>query len=195
MILMALATKAELATLVESFAPLRVMIDERRGRAVQFGRPRLELVPDRGLRLRGAARLTWDVAGVSIPVTIQRWQLLLVPRVVPRRRSQVLTFEPVVEQLDVRLLPGFVDDKIARAIRESIVHRRERIAWDFTRTLSKRLRLPARMLPARTFEILAVEGSVTVTESDLRMVVRFEARVHGGVHLRDLRAEVDDEAR
>lgn len=178
MILTALATKAELAALVESFTPLRVTIDERRGRALTLARPHLELVPGRGLRLRGAARISWDVAGVAIPVTIQGWQLLLAPKIVPREGARVLLFEPVVERLDVRLLPGFIDDKIARAIRESIAKNRERIAWKFTRTLSKRWPLSVRVAPITAFELVAVDGEVAVTERELRMSVRFEARVH-----------------
>lgn len=175
MILTAVATKPELEALIESLSPMRVAIDERRGRVVTLGRPELELVPGRGLRLRGDARVSWDVAGLAIPVTIQRWQLLLVPRVAARARSQVLAFEPIVEELELRLVPGFVDERIAEGIRDAVAHHRERLAWDFTRTLSKRLPLSRRIVPARIFELRAVEGAVEVSEDELRASVRFEA--------------------
>lgn len=121
--------------------------------------------------------MTWDVAGVAIPVTLQAWQVLLVPRIASRGRSRVLSFEPVIEELDLKLVPAFLDDAIVSAIREGIAQNRDRIAWDFARTLSKRLPLPARISPAKTFEILAQDGEVEVTASELRLTVRFEARV------------------
>lgn len=177
MLLTAVVTKAELVTLIDSLTPMRIDIDERRGRFVTLGRPQVELVPGRGMRLRGDARVTWDVAGVAIPVTLQAWQVLLVPRVVSRGRSRVLAFEPVVEELDLKRVPAFLDDAIVGAIREGLSENGHRIAWDFTRTLSKRLPLPTRISPAKTFEILAVDGDVEVTPTELRLSVRFEARV------------------
>jgi hypothetical protein len=177
MLLTAVVTKAELAALIDSFTPLRITIDDRRGRTVTLGRPALELVPGHGLRLRGDARIAWDVAGVPLPVTIQAWQLLLVPRIAARGRSRLLAFDPVVEELDLKRVPGFLDDKIADAITDGIAQNRGKLAWDFSRTLSKRLALPARVAPAGVFEIMAVAGGVAVTENDLTLQVRFEARV------------------
>ncbi len=179
MLLTAVVTKAELVDLIASFTPMRIDIDGRRGRYVTLGRPEVALVAGRGLRLRGDARITWDVAGMAIPVTLQAWQLLLVPRIVSRARSRVLSFEPVVEELDLKLVPAFLDDAIAGAIREGISHNRDTIAWDFARTLTKRIPLPARISPARTFEIIAMDGDVEVSANELRLSVRFEARVEG----------------
>ena len=102
---------------------------------------------------------------------------MLVPRVLPRRRSRVLSFEPVIEELDLKLVPGFLDEKIADAIREAIAQHREKIAWDFARTLSKRLLLPLRITPASLFEIVATEGEVEVGTIEVRFGVRFEARI------------------
>lgn len=180
MLLTAVVSKAELVTLVASLTPTRINIDERRGRFVTLGRPELDLVPGRGLRLRGEARVSWDVAGVAIPVTLQAWQVLLVPRIVSRGRSRVLSFEPVIEELDLKLVPAFLDDAIVGAIREGVSHNRDKIAWDFARTLSKRLPLPAKISPAKTFEILAVDGEVEVSSTELRLAVRFETRVESG---------------
>jgi hypothetical protein len=188
MILTAVVTKAELVNLIESLTPLRIVIDERRGRSVTIGRPKVELVAGQGLRLRGDARVAWDVAGVAIPVTIQAWQLLLVPRVVPKPGTRVLAFEPIVEELDLKLVPGFLDGKIAGAIRDGIAQNRDRLAWNFARTLSKRLALPARIAPAKSFEIRAVEGGVAVTESDVRLDILFEAKIE----TREVKAAASD---
>jgi hypothetical protein len=175
--LTAVVTKTDLASLVESLTPLSVIIDEPRGRVVTLGRPtKVELVAGSGLRLRGDAHITWDFAHIPIPVTLRAWQLLLVPRIVVRDRAHVLAFDPVIEELDLKLVPGFVDEKVADAIRNGIAQNRERLAWNFARTLSKRLPLPAKISPPKTFEILVVGGEVSVSESEVRFTVRFEAR-------------------
>ncbi|MBX3261368.1 MAG: hypothetical protein KF782_16910 [Labilithrix sp.] len=177
MLLTATVSKAEVVALVGALTPMRVCIDERRRRAVTLNRPEVAFVAGRGIRLRGDARVTWDVAGAEIPVTVQVWQVLLVPSVVARGRSRSLALEPVVEELELGFVPGFVDGKISRAIREGIAQKRERLAWDFARTLSRRLALPARIAPPRAFEIVAAAGDVDVGDTELRLGVRFETRV------------------
>ena len=178
MLVTAVVTKDELVRLVEAFTPLRLLIDERRGRSVVLGRPSLiELVPDRGLRLRGDARIAWDVAGVAIPVTIQRWQILLAPRVVTRGRARVVALEPRMEELDMKLVPGFLGDKIVMLIREGVSQNLERLGWDFGRALSRRLDLPPMVGPARVFELVATDASVAVTAAELRVSVTFDAAV------------------
>lgn len=178
MLLSAVITRDELAELAESLTPLRITIDERRGRTITLGRPRVvQLVPSQGLRLRGDAHIAWDLAGVAIPVTLQSWQMLLVPRVVARGSARVLAFEPVIEALDLRLFPGFLDDRIAKAIRDGVAQKRHKLGWEFTRTLSKRLALPSSLGPACVFELAAIDGVVAVTDSEVRLTVRLEARV------------------
>jgi hypothetical protein len=176
MLLTAAVTKAEVAALVERLTPLRISIDERRGRSITLGRPRLELVPNAGLRLRGDARLTWDVAGVAILVTLQAWQLLLVPRIVNRDSGRALAFEPVVEVLDLKGVPGFLDDKIAKVLGDALAQNRGKLVWELARKLSKRFALPAR-IGGGAFALRAVDGAVGVSEDDVKLTIRFEADV------------------
>jgi hypothetical protein len=178
MLLSAVVTKDELVALVEAITPLRVAIDERRGRAVTLGRPRaVYLVPGHGLRVRGDARIAWDFAGVGITITLPTWQMMLVPRIVARGRTRVLAFDPIVEALEMKLVPGFLDEKVADVLRDSIAQNRRKLAWDLSRTLSKRLPLPARIGPGRLFEIAATEGTVIVTDREVRLTVTLEARI------------------
>lgn len=178
MLLSAVVTKDELVALVEAITPLRIAIDERRGRGVTIGRPRaVYLVPGQGLRVRGDARIAWDVAGVGITITIPTWQMMLVPRIAARGRARVLAFDPIVEALEMKLVPGFLDERIADVLRDGIAQNRRKLAWEFSRTLSKRLPLPARIGPARLFEIAATDGTVTVTASEVRLTVTMEARI------------------
>lgn len=194
MLLTAHVTKAELTSLLGSLTPMRVMIDEQRERSVTLGRPELKFVPGKGLRLRGDARIAWDVAGIAVPVALQGWQLLLVPRIHAKDTARLLALEPVVEELDLKLVPGFLEEKIADAITEWISRSRTRIAWNFARTLSKRLPLPRRIVPMQSFEIVAVDGEVEVTESELRLAVRLEATIERGAHAARERASESEKA-
>ena len=173
--LTAVISREEIVALIRSLMPMRIAIDERRGRAVILGRPDVELVAGRGLRARGDARIAWDVAGVPIPVTVQAWQVILVPRVVPRGRSHWLTFEPVLEALDLKRVPGFVDDKILAAAREGILRNRDRLAWDFARAFTKRWPMPRRI--GGQLDLVAGDGAVTVTAAELRLEIHLEARI------------------
>jgi hypothetical protein len=172
----AIVPKTDLCRLIDSITPLRVTVDEQRGRVISLSRPTVELVPGRGLRLRGTARVVWDFALVPIPVTVNKWQLLFVPRVESTDSVHVLRFEPELEELEVKLVPGFVDEKIADSIRGAIAKIRERLAWNFARTLSKRLPLPAKISPRSTFEIFPIGGDVSVDDRELQLMLRFEAR-------------------
>src|SRR5688500_12552077 len=92
-------TKAEVVRLVEEATPLKIDLGHKR--SVSFGRPELvELVPRTGLRIRGDAKMVWEVAGLTLPITLRTWQLLLVPSIVRRDGTLVLAFDPVLEDLD-----------------------------------------------------------------------------------------------
>jgi hypothetical protein len=188
MLLLAIIEKDELATLVRSMTPLRIAIDGRRGRSVTLREPDLvELVPDRGLRLRGDAHIMWDVAGVGLGVRVQAWQVLLIPKVAPAPSGnaggrRVLLLEPLVEELDLKLVPSFLDDKLASAIRDGIAQAQGRLAWDFARALTKRVPLPAERMetggaPLHALQLEATDGMVAISDRELRLAVRYEARL------------------
>lgn len=176
MLLTAAVTKAEIVALIEALTPRTIVIDANKGRSVTVGRPRLELVPDAGIRLRGDARITWDVAGMTVPVTLQSWQVMLLPRVVNRGASRMLAFEPVLEELDLKRVPAFLDDKIAKAISDGIAQNKERLVWNFAQRLSKRWPLPKR-LGTGAFALTAVDGGIRVTAEEVMMTLRFETGV------------------
>ena len=186
----------DLANLLESLGSVRVTVGEpERGRVVTLGRTTVALVPGRGLRLRGDAHVTWDFVRVPIPVTINVWQLLLTPHVVPHDGSHLLRFDPDIEELEVKLVPGFVDEKIANVIRSAIEKNRDRLAWDFTRTLSLELPLPSMISPSKAFELTPCGGDVSVTESAQHLAVDFEARFRERTAVAGAKAERPEHAR
>ena len=175
MLLSAVVTRDELALLVESITPLRVVIDERRGRSMTVTRPHaIELVPGRGLRIRGAAQMSWDIAGVGIPVTLQSWQVLVAPRIATRGGSQVLAFEPVLENVDLKRVPGIVGDRIVEAVQKGLAQYGNKLAWNLARALSRRWALSTRIVPSRAFALTVADSSVEITAEQLRLTVRLE---------------------
>ncbi|MBX3192556.1 MAG: hypothetical protein KF819_36565 [Labilithrix sp.] len=176
--LSAVLTRDDLASLIESMTPLRIELKARPRRYVLLGPPSLvELVPNAGLRVRGSARFTWNVAGVAVPVTLRAWQALLAPSVAVRDGAHVLVLEPALEALDFERLPAFVDQRIAQAINDGIAKQRERLMWNFTRTLSYAHALPEALSPTSRFELRPAGGTVIVTASEVRLTVDFRARV------------------
>jgi hypothetical protein len=179
MLLCAILTKDDLASAVEQITPLSVTL--RRHRVIWLGRPSVvELVAGAGLRLRGEARFTWDVGGLAIPVSLRSWQVLLVPTFAVRGERHVLAFDPVLEQLDFKSVPMFLDARIKAAINEGLASQKNRLAWDFERRLSLVRSLPETVSPGAELALGPAGGQVEVTADDVRLTLDFELRVSRG---------------
>jgi hypothetical protein len=166
--------KDEIDRIVSELTPVK--IDLGRKGNVSFGRPALvELVPNTGLRVRGDAKMVWDVAGLTLPVTLRTWQLLLAPSIARRNGSLVLAFDPVLEDLDLTLVPGFFDERIIDAINEGVASQRGKLAWNLSRLLGSSTRLPARVSPGGFVELAPSMANVAISASELRVDVDLEA--------------------
>ena len=176
--LCAVFTMDDLAALVGEIAPLEVELSRRPRRAVSLGRPSLvELVAGAGLRVRGDARFAWDALGVTIPVTVRAWQVLLVPAIVRHEGAPALAFDPRLEALELGSTgPGFVSDTIAQAVHTGLVAHKSKLVWQIGRKLTLRKVLPDRVAPASAFELTPTVGEVEVTASEVRMTLRLDAR-------------------
>jgi hypothetical protein len=170
--LCAILTKDDITSVIEQITPLRVALRTRR--VITLGRPRrIDLVEGAGLRVRGAARFTWDALGVTIPVTLRSWQILLVPSFKRRQNRRVLAFEPVLEELDFKNVPMFLDGRIAEAINEGLAAQKDRLSWDFEKHLSVMRQLPEKMSPSGEAKLAPTGGSVVVTVSEMRLTLDF----------------------
>lgn len=168
--------KDEIVQLISELTPLK--IDLGRKRNVSFGTPELvELVPDTGLRIRGGAKMIWEVAGLPLPVTLRTWQVLLTPSIEQRDGALVLAFEPVIEDLDFKRVPGFFDERIVDAINEGVASQRRKLCWNLTRLLGSSSPMPARVSPGGTFDIAPSAVTVRVTAAELRVDIDFAAQL------------------
>ena len=163
----------ELRRLASELTPLR--LDLGRRRSVVFGAPDLvELVEGTGIRLRGDARMTWEIAGLPLPVTLRTWQLLLAPSVVVREGAFTISFSPVLEDLDIKRVPAL--NRVVDAINEAVASQRGKLAWNLARALSVHKTLP-RVVPSTAFEMGPSDVKLDVTRTELRIEIVLEARI------------------
>ena len=171
-------SRQELAELATQLTPARVELSRRPRRVLEVAAPSsVELVQGAGLRLRGGARVEWEVAGLVIPATVRAWQVLLAPSFAEHDGVHVLVFEPVLEELAFRRVPGFFDERLAVALNEVLAAQRRRLAWDLGRRLSLRLQFPARLAPPGALELNVVAGEARVTSAEVQLTVSLAARV------------------
>jgi hypothetical protein len=176
--------KDDLAALVGEIAPLEVDIGKRPRRTVTLGAPSLvELVPSAGLRVRGDARFAWDALGLTIPITVRTWQVLLAPAVVSSPSGLALAFEPTLERLDLSNVPVFVSETIAQAIAGGLAAQRKKLVWNVGQKLSVRRMLSERVSPPSRFELAPSRAEVAVTAREVRLTLSFEAHVVRGAAL------------
>jgi hypothetical protein len=185
--LCATLTKDDLTSIIEQITPLRVAIRPRR--VITLGRPtKIELVAGAGLRVRGDARFTWDVGGLTIPVTLRAWQVLLVPSFVARDGGHVLAFDPKLEVLDLKSVPMFLDGGIKDAVKEGLAAQKSKLTWRFEEHLSLVRPLPAKISPAGEVNLAPTGGTVTVTATDVQLKLEFGFRVRRDAPPASLRA-------
>lgn len=168
--------KHEIERAAAELTPLK--IDLGRKRSVSFGRPEIiELVPQTGLRVRGDAKMVWEVAGLTLPVTLRAWQMLLVPSIARRDGTLVLAFDPVLEELDFKRVPASFDERITDAVNEGVASQRGKLSWNLSRLLGSSTRLPARVSPGGAFDLVPVSARVDIAASELRVEVDLAAEV------------------
>jgi hypothetical protein len=185
--LCATLTKDDLTSIIEQITPLRVAIRPRR--VITLGRPtKIELVAGAGLRVRGDARFTWDVGGLTIPVTLRAWQVLLVPSFVARDGGHVLAFDPKLEVLDFKNVPMFLDGGIKDAVKEGLAAQKSKLTWSFEEHLSLVRPLPAKISPAGEVHLAPTGGTITVTATDVQLKLEFGFRVRRDAPPASLRA-------
>lgn len=159
-------TRDFLNGLLHQFAPIRLHLtpaDEDR-RWVELEQPDVvELVPEIGLRIQSNGRLRYKMAGISVPLTIRRIELLLAPKVLtPAPDDFRLAFELRIENADLELVPGLVDQALSGRINELLRAEVTPLVWDFGKTFNKTVRMPERLEPLSHLLLHARGGQIRV---------------------------------
>ena len=175
----AILTASEIATLLGQFAPIRIHLtatDEDRS-WVELERPdEVQMVPGRGVRVVCSGRLRYAVAGIKLPLSIRRIQVLLEPKIVELGADeQRLDFALHIEDADLENIPGLVDRAIVGKVNDALTPEATSMLWEFSRTLALNVRLPERLEPLEQLLLRAPGGVVSVTHEGVGLRVHLNA--------------------
>lgn len=165
-------TLDEISALLREATPLRIHLTEKDEdrRWVELESPtEVTLVPHVGLRAVSSGRIRYEVAGIKLPVSIRRIQILLEPEVVPPGAGhQRLDFKLRVEAADLELIPELGERVLINVVNEALAPARLGMSVPFARLLERRVSLPERFEPLEQLRLGAALGAVQVTELELR---------------------------
>jgi hypothetical protein len=172
-------TRDMLADLLRQFAPIRIHLtptDEDR-RWVEIERPSaVELLPELGLRVISHGRLRYKIAGIAVPLTIRRVELLLTPKILrPRPNEFRLAFELKIRDADLELVPGLVDRAIYEKVNALLDAENTPLVWDFGKTFSQSARMPERLEPVSHLLLSARDADVHIDGEAITFTVRLGA--------------------
>ncbi len=172
----AILTTEDLAKVMNELCPLRIRLGE--GGSVLVSEPRaLELVPLLGLRMTVGVELHWPVLGVQIPVAIRAAILEVKPEILKKPEGEHLTFKLRLDELDISMVPDFVDRTIVDRVNAELEAKHVELSWGFTETLSHAFDLPDALASARAIDLCAHGGWVKVTKDAMVLAVSFSAAV------------------
>jgi hypothetical protein len=172
----AIFTKEDLEEVTGQLFPLRIDLGE--GKSVLLtDRRDLALLPEVGLRMTITAEIHWPVLGVHVPVSVRSATLEIRPEIVEGPAGQTLAFKLHLDDVDISILPAFVDHGIVDLVNKELEAKHVELAWGFTKTLSHSFDLPEALASAGALDLVAASGRVKVTSEALALAVLVHARV------------------
>jgi len=171
----AILTKDDFVAVLEQILPVKIHFDDdkRTDRWLALGRATaVEMVPEQGLRISCPAELMWSISVVDIPIKLNTLQVLLAPEIVTKERGDILVFNLTLEEADIKGIPSLIDHAIMKAVNEALV--RKAMAWDFTRTLTHTVKMPALLDPIESLAIHVAWGKRRVSAEAMALVVSFQ---------------------
>jgi hypothetical protein len=163
----------QIVALLSEATPVRIHLTERDEdtRWVELERPtEVTLVPGVGVRIVSSGRIRYELAGIQLPFSIRRVQLLFAPKVVSvAGEPERLHFELSLEAADLENIPGVAERMLMTAVNELLAPERLGTVWNFGRMLDKSLVMPERYEPLNQFWLRSPAGRVTITATELRL--------------------------
>jgi hypothetical protein len=172
----AIFSKDDLEEVTGQLFPLRIHIGAG-GNVLLTDRRDLAFLPDVGLRMTITAEIHWPVLGVHVPVSVRSATLEIRPEIVERPGGGTLTFKLHLYDVDVSMLPDFVDRGIVDLVNRELEAKHVELSWGFTKTLSHVFNLPEALASAGGLDLRAGSGRVKITGDALALAVSFGARV------------------
>jgi hypothetical protein len=172
----AILAKSDLDKAIGEFCPLKIKLGEDGN--IRISDPRgLELVPDVGLRMSVTIEVHWPIWGIQIPVSVRSMTLEVKPEILKAHEGDQLTFKLRLDDVDISILPEFIDRTIVDRVNKELEARHVELSWNFIETLSHVFELPDALVSARAIGLRAGWGSVKITSEAIVLAISFEASV------------------
>jgi hypothetical protein len=162
--------EASVTALLAELLPVTLVFDkdEAESRWIRIDPARrVDFVAGEGLRLEVGGQLHWKTAGVPMLLTIQSAHLLLKPTVADDASGGRLVFQPSLEKMDLKSVPGFLDSGITSIVNKRLEAQGDKLAWSFGRHLAIRVPLPKELLEVETFTLTPGAATVEVLNDSL----------------------------
>ncbi len=162
----------EVDRLFRALVPLRIdLSNEKDGtRTIDIeSLKHVELIPEEGVRIVGAARVTWPLGGFNLPVTLDEAsvKLVLSSGVKGETGGRALQLRIVIELADVPMLPEFAEASIIKRINEALASSGPLLDLDLEALVRRHIDLPRAVLPKTALLTRLSDLHVSVTTSAL----------------------------
>lgn len=131
----------------------------------------IAFVPRVGLRMTCSGTLHYPLPILPDEYIIKLGRVVVRPSIAQRDDGPVMLFDLGLEALDIRLVPEFLDDHILEKVNERLRLQASRIAWPFTRTLTRTFGLGQRLTLADHVAFATRGGALEVTDDGLVLTV------------------------
>lgn len=135
----------------------------------------VSLVPDVGLRVVCKAELQWPVLGIHVPIVLRELKVILHPDIGKGPDGDILVFRVSIEHADFSALPTFVDNGITSAINAKLASKDAELSWNFSKTLTFNVPLPAMLESLSSFAAKPAWGKVRISEEAVVYAASFHS--------------------
>jgi hypothetical protein len=172
----ALLAKDDLNRAITDFCPLKINL-EKGGNLVISDPCNLELIAGVGLRMSVTVEVHWPILGIQIPVSVRSATLDVRPQILAKQEGEVLTFKLHLDDVDLSMVPEFVDRGIVDLVNAELEAKHVELSWSFMKTLSHVFALPDALASASGIHLRAMWGRVKITDEAIVLAVSFRATV------------------
>jgi hypothetical protein len=168
----AILSKGDLTKLVDRLLPLKIDVG---GGTLGLHEPsEVEIVPEKGLRVRSKALVHWPVLGIDVPIALHELSVLICPEITP---DDKLAFHVEIVHADLASVPNFVDVRITERLNTTLRERHTELTWDFAHALSHVFHFPEALSLAEALSLDVAWGRLRVMEEAIVLAVSFRADV------------------
>jgi hypothetical protein len=171
----AIISKDDFAVAIAQLTPLKIHFDddEKTNRWLLLDKPTsVDLVPEKGIRIACPAEIRWSVASLNVPVRLHTLQVLMRPEIVAKPEGPILVFNLELEEADFKGLPALIDNSIMKTVNTALAAKE--LAWNFTKTLTNTVKMPAFLEPISALDIKVQWGKRRVDDKAVVLVVSFQ---------------------